>query len=330
MQPIETPVEDGPLADEFISHRLGGIAFPSEVDYYGIQARGDVMPSVRVLAVTNLGDNNVGNIGPEGSTEELERHAEEIVPRLTDPNHVKKPTNRWVCVDRRTDPSRVSVMPEGMADPQTAGGMPLTYVSIRLMESVATMPISHLVAEETRRTIEHNIVPAVHGAEQAGKNGCGLNAAQRDILRENAENKAIVLPLALQQVELLEMTPDISESDINSLLETGAINAANDALWDATTEEKVDIAMANGAEYDNLHGVHDEGAVRVDLSEYAYEQVDAFNASFKLLKNHFYTLAEHGLITRHQAARETMAAILHNIGISKHLSNGNMPVVVVA
>ncbi len=59
----------------------------------------------------------------------------------------------------------------------------------------------------------------------------------------------------------------------------GGQRAEDETLWDATAEDLIDIAVENGAEYEEFEGAHHTAGPREDVSPHAFD-----NGSFR--ENH--------------------------------------------
>ena len=303
-----------------------------------------VQTEPRVVLVTLMGEGNHGTIGPVGDPEEVASASEELAQEVACPEYAKAPTNRWVCVDGRVTGAKMEQTDNETADPQTAGGLPITELSVEYMLNKAPDPVSIFLAEATKKTIANGQEAIVHGDTHVHKTGCGCNKEQQNILRANAANIDVVVPIGWVFAEQLELTSYLKVEDLNDIVATGGAAAENDALWDVTPEEKVDIIVKNGGKYEELIGKHTEETTRVGVDESAFDAaafirdhpkadgdaIRVFSATLGLLKKYYFDIAEKNGTSLHDAARQTMAAVFHNLGTAKYLSNKNMPAAVIA
>ncbi len=302
------------------------------------------MHTPQLVGVTTLGENNCGSIGPKGTPEEIAQKTDYMAQELQRPEYSKPASNRWVCVDGRGEEGFWDAADAEMADPQTAGSIVLTELGAELMLVDEPETVSQITARKTQEAIANGLEPVFHGDEAHGMGGCGLNNKKRDILRHNAANIDIVVPKIWDLVKGLSIDEYAQIDDVTEMIVRGAKNADNDQLWDATPEQLTQIGIDNGATYVTLLGAHEEAAVRVDLSENAYDEAafvrdhkiadrtpgpEAFNASAGLLKKYYFDQAAEGKMTMRDAALRTIAAIALNVGTPKDLGNENIPVIVV-
>jgi hypothetical protein len=288
----------------------------------------------------DLGLNNTGSFGPAGLDEEERRT---IVQSLAE--YGKPASNCWCCVDGRLpvgadlDPSQDTEF----ANPQIAGSLPISESMATYMDEPEPRQLSETVAIITRQAVDDGVRIKMHGDEQNGKAGCKANADSRGVLRFNAENADIVAPIVWGISQGLELDEFIEQDDILTSIGSGKAAADNEALWDVTPEEVVDIAIANGAEYEVFRGFHYEVTEKIDLTrEGAFDkrrfvrdfstdvrEIQAFAASFgKYKAEAFRRAALHGR-TERDAALQTMRVILFNVGISKVLMSDDAKVGVV-
>ncbi len=306
---------------------------------------GEVMAQEpQILLVTPLGENNLGTIGPNGTYEENLALSTHMAKEVARPEYRKPPTNRWVCVDGRVSEAKMLDLEREDADPQTAGGLPITELSVDFMLNKNPAPVSVTLAETTKKTIANGQKAVVHGDTHAHTAGCGCNAKQQEILEKNAANIDIVTPIAWEFVKQLGIDKHMQIEDVTDMIVVGGQNASNGDLWDATPEEKVQIVLDNGGEYEELIDDHTEFTTRADTSEMAFDEaafirdhtdengnaLRAFSASFGLLKKYYFEVAEKEGSSLHDAALRTVAAILHNLGTAKRLSNKDMQAAILA
>jgi hypothetical protein len=301
-----------------------------------------------ILAVTDLGKNNKGTI----SAADVDSVAlQSLINDLARPEYRKKPTNRFRCVDGRLPEG--GLQPESdEADPQGAGGEPVFEPIIDFMiETENDEKLSSKVVRHTKRAKGHGRPVVMHGDNRKGKGGCGANAKKREVLLMNAENADIIAPKAWSVSEAAGISHLLVQDDVIKLILTGKENAERDELWDITPEQHVDIAVENGAEYEELIEEHAEKVINVDVSEYAFDEesymrdhpnpnkpgssYEAFVASVGVYKKiAFEDAAKEGKTDR-DAALRVLGFILFNIGVPKELTaeeqgNGEaLPVVIV-
>lgn len=300
---------------------------------------GEIMPKVpELVLVTPLGDNNDGTIGPNGQPDDNAALTAHMATEVGRAEYSKPPTNRWVCVDGRVTAAKMKETERLNADPQTAGGLPLTELSVDFMLHDNPKPVSVTLAATTKKTIDNKQQAIVHGDEHVHFDGCGCNVKQREILQRNAANIDIVTPIAWTFAEKLGIDKYLEIDDVTKMVVTGEKNAENDELWDATPAEKVQIILDNGGEYEEFIADHTELITRADISNAAFDEaafirdhtdedgnaLRAFSASFGALKAYYFEVAEKNGTSVHDAALRTVAAILHNLGTAKRLSNKNM------
>lgn len=288
-----------------------------------------IMPTLTV-SLTDLGPNNIGKLGPAGLDDERHRL---VVAALAKPEYSLPASNRWICIDGRCSAAEVSrIDTRHDADPQTAGSIPTTETAVSYMGDPSThRPRSQVVADSTRSAIDDGLEVVVHGDEHNRESGCLANVALRKILRFAAANIDILAPqlwLACQQMGLDKW---ITEEDIVTSAMNGKAAADSDELWDCTPEEAVDIAVSNGAKYEELQGEHQEVIDREDHTEGAFSKprfnrdhsagkpIQAFSASVGKYRAETFRRAQiHGW-TEREAALRTMRAKLFNRAAKKML-----------
>lgn len=295
---------------------------------------------IELLSIVSLGGGNHGTIGPQGDAQTAAQQTTFLGQEVARAAYRKRPTNRWICVDGRVSAQKMVETGNVEADPQTAGGMPLTEVAVDFMLQAEPAPMSEALAEATKLTIQNGQKAVIHGDTHGGKNGCGCNKSQREILQSNAENIDIVTPILWAVGSALKLDTYITVADITQLVTIGGQNADKDALWDVTPEQKVEILLENGGEYEELVGGHTECITRIGLDDMAFDEtafirdhahedgnaLGVFNVTAGLLKEYYF---EH-VADQREAALRTMAALLHNAGTAKWLSNDNMRAALIA
>jgi hypothetical protein len=281
-----------------------------------------IMPTLTV-SLTDLGPNNIGKLGPAGLDDERHR---QVAAALAKPEYSLPASNRWICIDGRCSVKEISLVgSKSEADPQTAGGIPTTETAVSYMDNPSTQrPRSQVVTDSTRSAIADGLEVVVHGDEHNREAGCLANVILRKILRFTAENIDILTPplwLACQQMGLDEW---ITQEDITMSAMNAKAAADNDELWDCTPEQAVDIAVSNGAEYEELQGEHQEVIDREDHTEGAFSKprfnrdhsvdrpLQAFSVSVGKYRAETFRRAQlHGWSDR-EAALRTMRAKLFN------------------
>lgn len=304
-------------------------------DEYQMQVMEEQRTMPVIVAVTGLGPNNKGAIGPEDIPTDTRERLQQDVAR---PEYVRRATRRFRCVDGRLCESGTQHM-EDEADPQIAGGMAITDTVVQYMVAQDPEPLAQLVATTTRAAVADGYPVVVHGDAHAGKAGCGANKNLREILRSNTANVDIVAPVAWSLTQQLGIDAWLEPEDASRLIVSGSLQANNDALWNATPEQVTDIIIANGGTYEELAGDHNEKLLRVDTTPDSFDEagfmtdhdgIQAFNASLGAYKNATFerTLRRGG--TEHEAAREVLAGIIWHIGVAKQLGSPELPAVIVA
>lgn len=292
------------------------------------------------LVVTDLGPGSTGAIGmgevPAGLREEMVRD-------VAAPEYVRQASPEVRCMDGRRPEGGIDA-PEGSEPMQMPGGEPEAHVVLSMMQGAAK-PKSELVKEGTEQTVRRGRTPVVHER-------CGANGKDRDALRMVAKEIDVIAPTAWTLGEAIGLDHYITTEDMLGLAVTGGEAAEDDALWDVTDEESLDIAESAGAKREKLHGDHNEKVARVDVSEYTFdgaafiedhpaeddgENYQAFSVTLgAYAKQVFEDAAKEGRNPR-EAAMAVMSSILFTVGISKVLTapktedrpNDALPIVVV-
>jgi hypothetical protein len=286
------------------------------------------MPSV--LVVTDLGKHNLGTISAERLQGE---EREQFVGDVGKPEYQKLPTNRFVCVDMRL-PEGGRQTPEGYADPQIAGGPAITETAVDMMfDEDQKAPVSQLVAKNTREVRTAGYRVAVHGDAKKKKAGCGANGHDRETLQHNAENVDIIGPKAWYVSQQMGLDAHINENDIVWLITNGGRNAQKDELFDVTPEQKVDIIIKNGGEYEELQHEHLEHAIAAEVGDKVFDQegfmhdhvtadgleLGAFAAAFGAYKEMVFKKTQMLGGSERDAALRMAAAVIFNLGLPKEL-----------
>lgn len=271
----------------------------------------------QLVAVTDLGPNNLGSISCQGLSPSQKQQE---IKRVLSPERYKTPTQRFRCVDGRRPMSDLRWL-EGQADPQIAGGLAISETAADMMvESHQHMPKSKLVAHNTSLAVQDGLDVVIHGDTHKGKSGCGANVLIRPTLQYNAENIEVVLPTAWFLGQQLGLDRYTSEKDVHWLIGNGKRNGGLEDLWDADPEQTVDIALKNGAEYEELAGDHNETAIVVNTDETATDAPDAFVASLGAYQKQLFQRSLARGKSEREAALRMMAVVLFNVGIPKQLT----------
>ena len=283
----------------------------------------------RIITITNLGLGNKGQISAADLTAE-ERNR--VVEDVSKPIYARKRTTRFRCVDGRT-PGGGLQAPVGMADPQEAGGAAISETAADLMERHPAK-LSELVIKNIRQNSDNGYEVVIHGDNKHGKEGCGANKHLRAVLRSNAENINVVAHMAWTLCQALGLDVSVTEDEIQEMILVGKQNADDEGLWDVTPEEVADIAIKNGATYEELIEDHMERVIVVSVSEDAFDEerfmkdhirpdgkpIEVFVASLGAIKAKLFDIARKTGQTEVAAARKTMAVVLFNIGVPKELT----------
>lgn len=271
----------------------------------------------QLIAVTDLGPNNLGKINcAELSSEQ--RQSE--IDRVCAAEAHRKPTNRFRCVDGRRPAEGINA-PEGYTDPQIAGGVAITETAADMMvETRQHLSKGGLIALNTREAISDGLEVVVHGDTHNGKAGCGANVLIQPTLAYNADNAEVIVPTAWYLGEQLGLDKLLREQDISWLIDNGRRNANIDSLWDVTPDETVDIALNNGAQYEELVKDHNEKAIVVETSGSATDAPDAFVASLGAYKEKLFERKQEKGKDERETALRMMAVILFNVGVPKQLT----------
>jgi hypothetical protein len=288
------------------------------------------MPNI--IAITDLGSGNKGQIAASDLTSEQRN---QLVADISNAKYIRKTTRKFRCVDGRTPEDGLKA-PDGMADPQEAGGAAISEAAADLMTSHPES-VSQLVTENVKANIDNGFSVVVHGDDKHGKEGCGANKHLRAILRSNAENTEVVTDIAWTLCQALGLEAHVSKDDIRNLIATGKQNADTEALWDATPEEITDLAIKHGAMYEELIEDHMERAIVVDIGEEAFDEeqfmkdhirpdgkpIEVFVASLGAIKAKLFEIARSVGQSEKTAARKMMGVVLFNIGVPKELTAEN-------
>lgn len=300
-----------------------------------------------VIAVTDLGPGNTGTIS---AADVPPARRAELIKAVANPEYRKRATNRFRCVDGRTPEGGLQA-PEGMADPQEAGGAAVSETAADFMDAEQTFTLSEGVARNTKANVDNGYPVVIHGDDHKGKKGCLANLKMRETLWANAENIEVVAPKAWTVATELGLDRWLTEDDVTEKIVAGKNSADDDKRWDATAEEVVDIALDNGAEYEELVEEHMERLAVVDVSPDAWSEeqfmkdhtneagdpIEAFVVSIGAVRDKLMDIARKTGQTERAAASKTLGVLLFNIGLTKQASaedtpknpNASLPVVII-
>ena len=302
----------------------------------------------QLVAVTDLGSGNRGSISAADITGETR---DAFIADLCKPEFWRRTGSTFRCVDGRLPEDGLPHDKPDETYPQGAGGEAVFMPMISyMMQHSATLPLSQEVVSVVESAHENGRKVIIHGDSHKGKTGCLANLRKREILLENAAHVDVVAPRAWFVAQHAGLDAYLTETDVFEMIEIGAENARNDALWDLTPEEYVDAAVAAGAEYEVLEDDHNEKAVLVDLSEEATLDEELFMAAHRLddgtpleafvasvgeFKKQAFEEAKRNGQNEEFAARQVLGFIIFNFGVPKEAcaeekGNGeSLPVVIV-
>jgi len=296
---------------------------------------GEAMKPTLVLERTSLGPQNIGPFGPEGRIAPGEY--EDVVTDLGDERYSVPATNRVICMDdrlKRGEKEQAEQHEVHEADSQLGGSIPASETAAHYMDSSsAHHPVSFMYASTTREASDDGLVVVVHGDTTNGKGGCAANVKLREVLRFSAENSDIVAPLVWGSCIEMGLDEHISREDVHQSILTGEESANDDSLWDVTPEQRIDIAVANGAEYEEYEGEHYAVATRIDRTDRAFAKakyvidhskggtmVSALSVSMGKYKQVAFERATmHGRSER-DAALQVMRVMTFNLAANKMLT----------
>lgn len=302
------------LQDEPINHNHGG----------------DMSVTDPVIAMTSLGDNNKGTIGA-GDLRVEEREA--VIADIGSPEYRVQLFPMFVCVDGGV-PDGGRGCPEGFAPGQIAGSEAISGAAAD-MQGQNPAPLSELIARNTSETIKAGYTVVVHGDVHVQKRGCGANAKLREVLRSNAQNIDIIAPTVWTLAGLLGIDQYLTKDDIVSSIVTGKENADNDDLWDVDAEGSVDVAVANGAQYEEVGRPHNEKGIKLEIDEDVAHDEERFKADHVVdgaltLETFAATLGAYKKMvfekvlstggTEVDAAIKVARALAFNVGVCKELT----------
>lgn len=305
---------------------------------YGPLFAGQELQHARILLVTDLGPGNIGSIS---AADVNAREREQLIADAASSDYHKLPTNRFRCVDGR-------VLADGLlkltirnahmyADPQMAGGLAISESASGLL--VATnqvLPISQQVAGNTDSAHENGAIVVVHGDSHKLAEGCGANLLLRESFGVMADNHDALVETAWPLAQGLGLhNYGVTKADSGVLIANSVVNADNDALWDVSAAERVSIACAHGAEYEELIEEHDERLIIVDLSSRAFSEEqfmqdhslqngksrEAFVASLGAYARWKLECAQRNGHNMRDAALGVLGVVLFNVAVPKVLTS---------
>ena len=298
-----------------------------------------------VVTVTDLGPGNEGSISTCGLPA---TYASQLVADVASPTYRRMPTVRFRCIDGRLPEGGLRAA-AGKADPQTAGGSAISESMADFMVQEHPPKLSVTLAQNVLSNIKNGYQVVVHGDTHRGKAGCGANERKRAVLISNARNQITITSKAWLISKSLRLDKWLQETDIVRLIMTGKNNAMRPELWDVDDTAVVDLALANGAEYEELAGDHRERVIVADTSGFAFDEalfmddhrfedqpVEAFVVSLGAVTSKLFTIARTQGASERDAALKAAAVVLFNIGVSKaltaesdqHGARADLPVVV--
>ncbi len=286
------------------------------------------------LTVATLAPGNVGTFGPEGRVGPNEQRY--LLHELANEAYSLPASSHWICIDGRCSAREVqqTKIRQETADPQIAGSLPTTDVAVRLMADPEThQPVRFLYGEVTAQAIAQGQSVMMHGDQANGESGCAANTKCRDILLFMAENADVLIPSAWESCIKLGLDQHIDQDDlVHSILNAKAA-ATNGALWDATPEQCLAVALEHGAQYEEYAGLHYEVVDREDHTDRAFNKalfvrdhstdgrtISAFSTSIGRYKVLCWQRTKNSHLAEHRAALDTARALLFNRAARKLLT----------
>lgn len=293
----------------------------------------------------DLGPNTIGTFGPAPGlpSEMLDKARSNIGSH----EYSRTPSNRWICVDGRLTEAQWEDFGEneyGEADPAIPGGIVVSETGdVYMQEPDAHKPRSVVTAEVTLQAVADDVNVVIHGDNTKGKEGCKANSDLRGGLSFAAQNSDIVVPLAWTILGALDVQKHINQDEIARAIINGDQAAQNDSIWDVTASEVVDIAVANGAEYEELVGEHVEAFERADVTPNAFAKtefahhhssdehmVNVLSASLGAYAAECYRRAEINGENSRDAAMKIMRVTTLSVAMSKMLMHEDTDVVLIS
>lgn len=266
---------------------------------------------VRIITITDLGEGNGGSFGPNSEQEA------DAINDCAASEYVKPPTPDSHCMDDRFERYALQ-LPGNRAITEIAGD----YMD----ENTDAQPLSRTTARKVHELVAMGRVPFFHGDEAKGKAGCAANANLRAVLAYNGEHVESVTTRVYDRLRLLGFD-EIGHEEIETAIRAGAERAAENSLWDARPEEVVDIAIKNGAEYEELRGDHATAGSREDISANTFDngayrhqhQTDEGGplGLFSITYGAYVKQLEEDGFTKDDVAKKLMHACLFTVGILK-------------
>lgn len=201
-----------------------------------------------------MGDKCIGNFGPSSPVEA------KITDNYSRPEYAGVPAEESHCMDDRGEGMCVQ-LPGNRAHSEVIGD----YTNIH----VPAEPISLKTAEKTKELVAKGKKPVYHGDKTSGKKGCAAVLFGRDALYFMGTNSKHVANMAYVRLRLLGID-NISVDDLVMRAKIGGQRAEDDTLWDADSERLVEIAVENGADYEEFEGAHHTAGPREDMSPHGF------------------------------------------------------------
>lgn len=209
-------------------------------------------PEVKLLVNTDFGLGNEGSLGPETVSDQ------NSVKDIADSKYVEQlRAERFFCMD------------DGIEElgGQLAGGIMTTEAAGETMRPDSKFRRqSELVAKTTSSLVDDGVEVWVHGDTNSGEEGCAANKFWRDILRLGGRTADTMAPTVWAFMVGLQHGQAAKRRQIREFIMAGAARAEDDSFWDATTQQIVEIAQANGAKYHEVDRVHKAACARIDLT----------------------------------------------------------------
>lgn len=302
-----------------------------------------LMGDVLSVTSTDLGEGNLGGIGPAVIDDSIRSVIDQEIENSE--YHYPVKDNEWWCVVGRL---RIETSKGDRYPAQIAGSIPVSETAAEYMTNSSPAPISQVIADKTQLAVSDGLEVVVHGDSGHGKTGCAANKLDRDILRSNAANIDQVAPRTLAIGKLAGLDLDragLTEDDIVGLISQGGKASDDDKLFDASTEEKIDIMVNNGAKYEELSGDHQEKKVVVvtdpetTFNGTAFAQTHAnddgsqdevFVASVATYVELAYERGKQRGLSETEIAKQCFAVIAFNIGVAKQVGNQNLEAAILA
>lgn len=300
----------------------------------------NMTPAKYAATVVDLGPENEGQFGPADNTPAA--HYDKLVTDMTNKEiYGRKNTGNWECVDGREDEAGVTDDDGEYANGQIPGSLPITNTAGDMMDSTRTgLLLSERVAANTDEAIQDGHQVIVHGDDHAGKDGCAANAKMRPTLAKIAANADIIGPRVWAFCEATAITDVITQDDITTAMVTAGQRASDDAIWDVTPTEVIDIAVAHGAKYRTLKGSHQERTVAATLKgTYASQRFAQDHLNPDGSRDEVFGLSVGDYVdttiidtmgrgaTRRDGALKAMRGLVYAAGLTKKIGNPHLQIV---